>query len=62
MGVGWINETLHPEGSPQDGDCRSLIATTPDGHITLQEGILLVVIDGQHQHGGIGELRKDMAE
>lgn len=60
--VGRITVILHHEDLLEDGDCKRVISWTQDRGFTLQESIVLVIIDGKHQHASIDELREDMGE
>lgn len=39
-----------------------MIVERPGGHVTVQQGIRVSIIDRNHPHGIISELRKDMQE
>lgn len=60
--VRWITVSLHPEDVPMDGYCGSVIVSTRDGSVTLQDGIRVVIIDGNHLLVGITELWEHIAE
>lgn len=60
--VGRIAVILHAEEAPEDEYCGNVIGTTRDEHATLQEGILVGIIDGHQRHADINELRKDREE
>lgn len=60
--VGKITVIFLPEDLSEDGDCRSEIGTIQDGHVRIQDCIIVQIIDGRHIHAVIGELRNETAE
>lgn len=60
--VGQITVNNHPEDVPRDVNYGTVIAITPDGHVTPQKGVSVVVIDGHHRNEAIFKLRKTITE
>lgn len=45
-----ISLTFHPEDVPDDEDGRNVLLATRDGHVTLQDGIPILIVEGHHLH------------
>lgn len=52
-----ITLTLHSEYIRDDEDCGSVIVSTRDWHVTLEESIFVMIIDRKYWNAAIRELR-----